>query len=645
MRFFKTLLLAGLVSLILNPAFGADLWRPEGQPAFLDSNGNPYASAKLCYFDAGTTDEKTVYKDSSASTAWAQPISLNSAGALADPVYVPTGAFKEVFLSSDATTCSNGTTLWTSDNIPGALDVNELGIDYAKPDRPVLAKASNYTVQISDLGKVFNVDATGGAVTITLPSAITAGDGAILTVKKSDSSASTVSLATVGSQTIDGASSYALSQRYDTITIVGDGANWHTYDAVVPGSIAFADLASSTYDTDGTLAANSNSKVPTQRAVKTYADTLFASGIAWLDPVVAASTTSLTKSSDVENGDTLDGVTLSTGDRVLLKDQSSAAENGVWVVAASGAPTRSTDLDEPSEFTGATVYVSGGSANAGNSYTQTATVTTPDTSDVDWALIASALTYSGDEVTITKSGTTFSVKDGGIDSDAIATGAVGADEIAAGSIPKTDLVTAVQQALVPVGTVVDYAGTSAPSGWLLAYGQCVDDTTYSDLDAVLGSTWDTVNGCSAGEVGIPDLRGRVVAGQDDMGGVSANRLLGTDTDGVGVNGDTLGAVGGEERTTDNVDHTHTGSVSGAVTGSTASAAHTHSISFSQGIQAAAGGGSNWVVSPANDATGSALSTIDNGSLAFSDSFTTSSDGDASVTNMQPTMILNKIIKF
>jgi microcystin-dependent protein len=97
---------------------------------------------------------------------------------------------------------------------------------------------------------------------------------------------------------------------------------------------------------------------------------------------------------------------------------------------------------------------------------------------------------------------------------------------------------------VPIGAITPYAGSAAPSGYLLAYGQCVSRTTYADLFTAISTTYD--NGCSGTEFGIPDLRGRVIAGQDDMGGSSANRL--TDLTN-GVNGDTLGDTGGLESLT------------------------------------------------------------------------------------------------
>jgi hypothetical protein len=121
------------------------------------------------------------------------------------------------------------------------------------------------------------------------------------------------------------------------------------------------------FDTDGTLAANSDAKIATQKATKTYLDTL-AAGLKWKQPVRAATTAAGTLASDFENGDTVDGVTLATGDRILLKNQSSATENGIYIVAASGAPARSTDADSGAELVSAAVFVQEGTANADKAF-------------------------------------------------------------------------------------------------------------------------------------------------------------------------------------------------------------------------------------------------------------------------------------
>ena len=82
-----------------------------------------------------------------------------------------------------------------------------------------------------------------------------------------------------------------------------------------------------------------------------------------LQPVRVASTSFGTLSSDFANGQTVDGITLSTNDRILIKDQSTASENGIYIVT-SGAPTRSSDFDSATDaVNGKIVFVQDGTTN------------------------------------------------------------------------------------------------------------------------------------------------------------------------------------------------------------------------------------------------------------------------------------------
>ncbi len=95
-----------------------------------------------------------------------------------------------------------------------------------------------------------------------------------------------------------------------------------------------------------------------------------------------------------------------------------------------------------------------------------------------------------------------------------------------------------------IGEVKIYAGLTAPTGWLLCYGQAISRTTYAALFAIISTTYGVGDGSTT--FNVPDIRGRVVAGQDDMGGSSANRLTNAND---GLDGDTLGATGGGETQT------------------------------------------------------------------------------------------------
>lgn len=178
---------------------------------------------------------------------------------------------------------------------------------------------------------------------------------------------------------------------------------------------------------------------------------------------------------------------------------------------------------------------------------------------------------------------------------------------------------------LPSGVIVPFGGTLEPVGWMFCYGQAISRTTYPSLFATIGTTYG--NGDGSTTFNLPDLRGRVVAGQDDMGGTSANRL--TNQPG-GLDGDTLGAAGGTE----------------TVTLSTAQMpAHQHLLAnnsdVSSGVTTLTA--SNYI----NRRTG--YSTNDNYHLGGSATVPSiglsgSTGSGAAHNNVQPTFVLNYIIK-
>jgi len=99
-------------------------------------------------------------------------------------------------------------------------------------------------------------------------------------------------------------------------------------------------------------------------ATKAYVDAA-RSGLDVKESVRVASTANIALSTALENGDVVDGVTLATGNRVLVKNQSTASENGIYVVQASGAAVRAIDADSNTEVTtGMFTFVSEGTVNA-----------------------------------------------------------------------------------------------------------------------------------------------------------------------------------------------------------------------------------------------------------------------------------------
>lgn len=182
-------------------------------------------------------------------------------------------------------------------------------------------------------------------------------------------------------------------------------------------------------------------------------------------------------------------------------------------------------------------------------------------------------------------------------------------------------------AAVPVGSLFDFAGASAPTNYLLCYGQAINRVTYADLFTAIGTTYGIGDGTTT--FNIPDFRGRVAVGQDDMGGSSADRIT---TAGCGIDGDVLGASGGTESSTlvtaNLAAHDHF--ISANITGDATTVISASNYLTKEGsIQGS--GDAEYILQGTTDAVPTLGLTSQTGSgTAFS--------------NVQPTLIVNKIIK-
>ena len=228
-----------------------------------------------------------------------------------------------------------------------------------------------------------------------------------------------------------------------------------------------------------------------------------------------------------------------------------------------------------------------------------------------------------DESTIVKDPGTSKLKvpSNGIGSNELASDAsvdanraVGTDHIKDNSVTAAKLNSAAVSVLMPTGSILPYAGSSAPTGYLLCDGSAQDrqvNSVNTELFTVIGLTYGVGDGSTT--FNIPDLRGRVIAGQDDMGGPSANRLTGLSG---GINGDNLGATGGSQS------HLLTSAQSGLP-------AHSHT----QGAS-----GPN-LSGPIESLSGGSA-----GGRYTSTGTVTAQDASSAHNNVQPTIILNYIIK-
>lgn len=159
------------------------------------------------------------------------------------------------------------------------------------------------------------------------------------------------------------------------------------------------------------------------------------------------------------------------------------------------------------------------------------------------SLLAAATAGDGYNVSVRNSGTGVITIDPNLSEtiDGSATLTVNAGESLIVYCTGTAWVTVGKASGIPSGALVSYGGASAPSGWLLCDGSAVSRTTYASLFTAIATTFGTGDGSST--FNLPDLRGRVVAGKDNMGGSAASRLT---SGGSGITGTTIGATGGAE---------------------------------------------------------------------------------------------------
>jgi hypothetical protein len=158
----------------------------------------------------------------------------------------------------------------------------------------------------------------------------------------------------------------------DSNFIVGDGTNFVAESGATArtslglGSIATQDSNNVTI-TGGSITGMSTPSLGSDVTTKTYVDDLVA-GLKTRIITRLATTANLDLATDLENGDTLDGVSLVTGNKILVKDQTNQTQNGIYIVPASGAASRDPDFDTVAELAGQLVIVQEGSTNADKIY-------------------------------------------------------------------------------------------------------------------------------------------------------------------------------------------------------------------------------------------------------------------------------------
>jgi len=167
------------------------------------------------------------------------------------------------------------------------------------------------------------------------------------------------------------------------LTITNSTINSTTIGATTPSTGVFTNISTTTGQISTTPSSN------TDIANKFYVDTV-AQGLGPKAACQVATTGNITLSGI----QTIDGYTISVGDRVLVKNQSTSANNGIYI-ASSGAWSRSTDMDVWSEVPGAYTVILNGSANIDTGWVCTASTTgTIGTTPMPWVQFANVNTYT-----------------------------------------------------------------------------------------------------------------------------------------------------------------------------------------------------------------------------------------------------------
>lgn len=371
---------------------------------------------------------------------------------------------------------------------------------------------------------------------------------------------------------------------------------------------AWATLASGITDADTSIPLTSGhgARFPSLSAGEYFYATLINSSLELeIVKVTARSTDTLTV---VRAQDNTTARAYSAGDRLELRWCSAYID----ALFGGGVPTRT--VDTISSNTTLT------SADAGKSkvITATATATLPAAADLE---VGQSIEFKS-----TTTGKVLIAPQGGDTIDGIA-GNYRLPSYCKATVTKSGsgAFTLLERPDVDVGDVKPWPTNTAPTGWALCGGN-YSRTTYAGLFDVIGTTFGAGDGSTT--FGVPDIRGRTIAGKDDMGGSAASRLTSSTS---GVAGNTLAAAGGDERA-----HAHSHTFSGTTSGQSADHTHAYTAPQSDFRQAGGDGASR---EPAGTNTGGSSN-----DHTHTYSGTTSTALSGGSQNVQPTIVLNYIIK-
>ena len=268
----------------------------------------------------------------------------------------------------------------------------------------------------------------------------------------------------------------------DSNFIVGDGSNFVTESgATARTSLGLGSISTQASNnvsiSGGSVTGLGSPSNNSDAATKSYVDQAVA-GLRTRIIAECATTGNVNLSNGLEAGDSIDGVTLVAGDRVLVKDQSTASENGLYLAVSSGSASRDPEHDTIAELSGGMVVVNQGSTNDNKIFL----CTTDNTGSVG----STSITYT--QVTPSNTGTVTSV---GI-ADA------GASEFTVGSTPVTSSGNITLAVNSIAHTKISGLGTAATQTVGTSANNVVQLNGSAQLPAVDGSNLTNLPGASAG---------------------------------------------------------------------------------------------------------------------------------------------------